>query len=293
MYGYIYKTTNLINGKIYIGQHTSNKFDDTYYGSGYNVKAAIKKYGKNNFKCEVVQECFSYDELNEREKYWINYFNSQDRSVGYNLCEGGVAPRYDGTNHPMYGKHHTVESKHKNSLSHLGKHHSAKTLQKMSNSQKGKKLSEEHKRKLSESHKGKKYHPLTEEGRKRISEASKNRVCTDETREKIRQARIGKKFTDEHKQKLSKSHMGKISYWRGKCRDEETCKKISKTLTGKPNYNGRIKYSVGDRTFNGLGDGAEYFNITKSCMSLWIKRGYTKNKEVIKVLSTKTKRRKV
>jgi len=44
-FGYIYKTTNMINGKIYIGQHKSNNFDLNYIGSGINIKRAIKKFG--------------------------------------------------------------------------------------------------------------------------------------------------------------------------------------------------------------------------------------------------------
>ena len=45
MYGYIYKTTNLINGKIYIGQHKSEEYDSSYYGSGKLIRRAIEKYG--------------------------------------------------------------------------------------------------------------------------------------------------------------------------------------------------------------------------------------------------------
>lgn len=283
MYGYIYKTTNLINGKIYIGQHTSNVFDTKYFGSGYNIKQAIKKYGRNNFICEILQECFSYEELNSREKYWIDYFNTTNRDIGYNLCEGGIAPRYEGKNHPMYGRHHTAEAKEKNRISHTGKKQSAETIEKRISSLRGKPLSEEHKRKISESNKGKKYHPLTKEGRKRISEASRNRVCTEETREKIRKANLGKKRTDEHKRKMSESHIGKIGYWTGKNRNKETKDKISKSLTGKPNYKKRIQFCINGKFFNGLDEGADYFCITKSCMSLWVKKGYTKTGDIIEV----------
>ena len=55
MYGYIYKTTNLINGLIYVGQHKATKFEpNRYMGSGNNIKAAIKEFGKENFKCELL-----------------------------------------------------------------------------------------------------------------------------------------------------------------------------------------------------------------------------------------------
>lgn len=51
MYGYVYKTTNLINGRIYIGQHKSNGLDEQYIGSGKILGIALKKYGRRNFVC--------------------------------------------------------------------------------------------------------------------------------------------------------------------------------------------------------------------------------------------------
>ena len=72
MYGYIYKTTNLINNKTYIGQHKAKQFEpNKYIGSGLTMLKAIKKYGKNNFKCEFLEECESKEILNQREIYWI------------------------------------------------------------------------------------------------------------------------------------------------------------------------------------------------------------------------------
>ena len=53
--GYIYKTSNLINNKIYIGKRQKSKFDKYYLGSGKKLKSAIQHYGKENFKCEVIQ----------------------------------------------------------------------------------------------------------------------------------------------------------------------------------------------------------------------------------------------
>jgi len=54
MYGYIYKTTNILNNKIYIGKKESSSFVETYYGSGTVLKQAIKKYGQENFKIEIL-----------------------------------------------------------------------------------------------------------------------------------------------------------------------------------------------------------------------------------------------
>ncbi len=83
----IYKVTNLINGKIYIGQNKNN--NSNYYGSGKLIKRALKKYGKDNFKKEILCECNSLEELNEKERFWISKLNSTDSEIGYNLEAGG------------------------------------------------------------------------------------------------------------------------------------------------------------------------------------------------------------
>jgi hypothetical protein len=63
----IYKTTNLINGKFYIGKDERNK--DDYLGSGLLLNRAIKKYGINNFIKEIIEQCDTREELCTREKY--------------------------------------------------------------------------------------------------------------------------------------------------------------------------------------------------------------------------------
>lgn len=131
---YIYKTTNLLNGKIYIGQHHGKR--KNYLGSGKLLLQEIKKYGRDNFKIEILEYC---DEKNidEKEKYWIKKLNSTDKSIGYNITIGGngVDPEtnkkilkgrkfsdehkknikkshYDvsGKNNPMFGKTHSEET---------------------------------------------------------------------------------------------------------------------------------------------------------------------------------------
>ena len=82
----IYKTTNLVNDKIYIGQDKNN--NPNYLGSGKKLKRAIKKYGKNNFLKEVIEICDSEELLNEREIFWISYYKSTDRKTGYNISDG-------------------------------------------------------------------------------------------------------------------------------------------------------------------------------------------------------------
>lgn len=83
----IYEIKNKINGKIYIGQHSSDNLE-SYWGSGKLIKKAINKYGIENFERSILEKCFTKDELNEREKYWIKEKNSIVN--GYNLTEGGT-----------------------------------------------------------------------------------------------------------------------------------------------------------------------------------------------------------
>lgn len=90
MVGYIYMTTNLLNNKRYIGRKTSKVFLSTdYLGSGVHLKRAINKYGKENFKVDLIEECATYDELVEREMYWIAYYNAVQSPSFYNASAGG------------------------------------------------------------------------------------------------------------------------------------------------------------------------------------------------------------
>lgn len=87
----IYKITNIINNKSYIGQSTNieRRFKEHCY-KGYRSRImldiAIKKYGKENFTFEVIEEC-EPDKLNERETYWIKYYDTVES--GYNSSYGG------------------------------------------------------------------------------------------------------------------------------------------------------------------------------------------------------------
>lgn len=89
MYGIIYVTTNLINGKKYIGQHRCRTETDDYLGSGLILKKAIAKYGEQNFKRETLRICYSEDELNEMERYYINLYDATHDRMYYNISEGG------------------------------------------------------------------------------------------------------------------------------------------------------------------------------------------------------------
>lgn len=131
IYGYIYKTTNLINGKIYIGQKKSSKFlESSYFGSGVRLKEAIKKYGEENFSVELIEYCTNQKELDNKEIYYIEKFNSMDKEIGYNLCRGGHSYRNafksremmnekrDQTMLTRYGEKHYSPLRHNKVLMH-------------------------------------------------------------------------------------------------------------------------------------------------------------------------------
>ena len=93
----IYKITNKSNGKIYIGQtvgtlqarwkkHIRSKDDSKFH-------RAIRKYGADKFTVEQIDVACSIEELNEKEKYWISYYNSIQS--GYNMTEGGRSGAVD------------------------------------------------------------------------------------------------------------------------------------------------------------------------------------------------------
>lgn len=88
---YIYKTTNKINGKIYVGLTTMKEEESKwYFGSGDSIKKALEKHGVENFEKEILESGFSTkEELAEAEIKWINHFKSTTRGIGYNLSPGG------------------------------------------------------------------------------------------------------------------------------------------------------------------------------------------------------------
>lgn len=214
MYGYIYKTTNLINGKLYVGQHRSEVFDTKYLGSGKIIRQALNKYGKENFKCEILEWCASLEELNAREKFWIAEFDAVHSEDFYNIAEGGGGCVLFGENNPMYGKENKHTQEEKDKISHtikqqyatgerqkywVGKHHSNETRDKMSKSRLGKKLT---RRNLD-------YKPW-----------NYGVPITDEQKEKLRQSRLGVPLSEDAKQKISEANRGKV-------RSEETRKRMS------------------------------------------------------------------
>lgn len=94
---YIYKITNKINNKIYIGQVYNKTIYDRFkrhikeanaHSKSY-LDRSIAKYGSKNFTCELIDTANNLQELNQKEIYWIAYYNSTNKNIGYNLTPGG------------------------------------------------------------------------------------------------------------------------------------------------------------------------------------------------------------
>ena len=165
MYYLIYKTTNLINGKFYIGKHQTNNKNDSYLGSGIALEKAIKKYGRNNFIREILFECNSEEEMNQKEKEIITDDLIKNKNC-YNLGLGGEGGAM------FKGKHHTEETKQKLREISSGKHHTEETKQKIREKNKGRIFSKESREKISKSlKKNGRLNNMTEERKKKISKS--------------------------------------------------------------------------------------------------------------------------
>lgn len=149
----IYKITNLLNNKVYIGQAQDIEERWKQHKKGYTDKTniiyrAIRKYGVENFSFEVIEEC-SIEELSKKEIFYIEQYKSYigwKDNWGYNMTLGGdgarghiptketkqkISDANKGKNHPLYGKTHTEEAKQKISEALKGRRFSEETLQKM------------------------------------------------------------------------------------------------------------------------------------------------------------------
>ena len=158
----IYIIHNNINNKKYIGQTSKDlkiRFSRHCWNSESNkntpITLAIKKYGKENFKIELIETVSSLEEANKQEVYWVNFYNSFCPN-GYNLKAGGR-------------KYHALseETKRKISQKNLGRKASKQTIEKLKKSHIGIKHSEDTKNKLSKYFKGKKPHINTALGASR------------------------------------------------------------------------------------------------------------------------------
>lgn len=199
----IYKTTNLINGRQYIGKDSKN--NPNYLGSGAFLKRAIQKYGKENFKKEILEVCSSQQELTEREEYWLNYYNAGNNPIFYNMHNHSYgAPSGEsnhmygvcGEKHPLFGIPRSDETRKKLSVRQLGeKHHFY-----------GKNLSKEHREKLSEAIRGEKCFWY---GKKRSDSA---RIKMSESHRGEKNPNFGKQLSDDHKRKIGESQSGEKNH---------------------------------------------------------------------------------
>ena len=208
----VYKHTTP-SGKVYIGI-TGDSVENRWrngkgYKNNFHFSNAIKYYGWENIKHEILFEELSKEEAEKKEIELISYYKSNNKKYGYNIENGGNS----------IGKH-SEEVKAKIRSSNKNKKRSKEACLKMSVAKKGKKwteaqrkaltgrkISEETKRKMSEARKGR---IVSEATRKKLSEANKGKKLSIETKEKLRLASLGKKMTAENKEKIKEAVCKKI-----------------------------------------------------------------------------------
>ena len=250
----IYKIENLVNGKVYIGQskhikqrfeeHSSrllkNKHENLYLQRAWN------KYGEENFKFEVIEEC-EEEKLTEREQYWIDYYGGINCDNTYNskapddavMFSDDVRKRMSDTHKQNPNRYWLGKKRDKETIEKVRKTLLVKNVDRV--------ISEETRQKLSEAGKGR---IVSEKTRQKLSFTLKNRVMSEETRKKMSEsAKKRKRFpmTEEHRQNLSKSLKGKKKgpmsedrkqhlkqVLKGRERAEWEKEKISQALKGKP-----------------------------------------------------------
>lgn len=238
-YGFIYITTNMINGKKYIGQKMFREDWQYYLGSGKLLKQAIKKYGSKNFNKEILAIVYSKEELDKLEIEFIKNHNAVESKGYYNISHGGSSP--------MAGLHMSDENKLKMSKVQKGKIKTDTTRQKLrelnigeNNPNYGKITSQDTKLKMSEANKGRKH---SKESLIKMSEFQKGKTISIETKLKMSKAHKGKKLTDEQKK-----HIGEVQIKFNKSQVNEIREKYS---TGKYTQRELAKeYLVGTTTIN-------------------------------------------
>jgi group I intron endonuclease len=248
----IYKTTNIINGKFYIGKDKHN--NPEYLGSGILLKKAIEKYGIENFEKIILEYCANNEELSEREKYWIKETCAQE--LGYNIADGGHG-----------GNTYNEETKEKVSKLFKGRRVSLDSIEKRKLTREKRKkqnpdtykLTEEAKRAIGDFHRGKK---ISEENRKKSSEIMKNFsnyasefLEMQKSINKIgeKSPLWGKKHSEETRKKQSEAHKKNPSnYWLGKKQSEEHIKKRTlRQKDSKWSEERRKKYEESGNYFQG------------------------------------------
>jgi group I intron endonuclease len=174
----VYLTTNLVNGKIYVGVHNDSRTG--YKGSGYALKHAFKKYGKQNFKRQILHYCLEANHAYELEAQIVDqwFVNRKDT---YNLALGGKggASQSDAAKKKLsesrMGMKFSDEHRENIRLSNLGRKHTKEHIEKVRQSRIGKPSSEESIQKRVDKMIG---HEVTQDTRNKITETlcSSNKV---------------------------------------------------------------------------------------------------------------------
>ena len=249
----IYKITNQVNGKAYIGQsiHDASKtrIRSHFKGCGGAIALAnaIDKYGKDAFTWEILDDGIIPELVDSYEIESIEKHGTLSPS-GYNLTRGGESGQF------------SEESRRKMSESSRAENLSAKTRRKMSEVQKGKKHTKEARRKMSASRIGKKH--------------------AKETKRKISEGRRGKKHTEESKCKMSESHKGKPLSEETKptkCLKSEGVKFSLKKRDGKDLMPIRVKIMLCMARILPKNIGVNYLNHVKAKRILTMAKNYLKN----------------
>lgn len=145
MQHYVYITTNLTNGKKYVGKHSFKCLNNQYLGSGHGLKAAIKKYGRESFLKEIISVHETEDEAYEAENILIETLDAVRNPLFYNRTKGGRGGAAE--------RSLTEDHKKKISNSQRGIIRSDETRARMSKAQRGRKSPLKGKKKSPEAYK--------------------------------------------------------------------------------------------------------------------------------------------
>ncbi len=194
----IYKTTCLVNGKVYIGQTIKEGYKYLrYIGSGRALLRAVNKYGKNNFIKQILIVCNTQEQADEYEELFIEMYSSCNKVCGYNILTG-TANKFGSINPSRIPEIARKMSERMMGVG-LGRKVSDETRRKLSISlkgkNKGKRRSDEVKKKMS----------IERFGIKNSFHGKKHSI---ETRRIISDKRTGIKLSEEHKKSISKSISG-------------------------------------------------------------------------------------
>lgn len=220
----VYITTNLINGKQYVGSHSTDNINDGYLGSGKIIRKAISKYHFRNFSREILKECNTIGEARKLEEKYIKVYDTISPN-GYNLSPTG------GCSHQ--GGRLSEEHKKKIGQALKGKKRDPKIGKKISKSRKERgsyNFSKEHKEKISNTLKGRKNGPPSEETKEKMRRGNIGNILSNETKKKMSLSKRGIKLSEEHKQNISNNNS---KFWKEKKFSEEHKDKLRKSHIGK------------------------------------------------------------